>query len=254
MAPPGGYPGAQSGAQNQFQQSNTGAAPQYAAGPFAQQPQQPSQFGTAAHNQAQIPPQNLTGGHNQFLPQSPGIPAGQMPPTGPQAVIGTELEHTHLQQSSSGPQHLLARTGEYIVPQSSQYATGARPLPANLEPDLSKDDSLFGNPALYGEPEGELDKATARGRQQERLAAQAANPRPVPDHLPSKRINSDYSDLMSEQPNKKDGKNKNKSQIHAPALPANKVPLIVMIVMGTGAVILVIVALCMKLLPAMMPH
>ncbi|HEY9759311.1 MAG TPA: protein kinase [Oculatellaceae cyanobacterium] len=257
MAPTGQHPGAQTGAPNQFQQSNTGPAPQLAAGPYGQQAPhfgQPSQFGTGAHNQAQMPmpqPQNLTGGHNQFPPQ--GAPGGQMSPLGAQAITGSQAEHTPFQQASSGPQHLLARTGEYIAPQS-QHATGARPLPPNLEPDLSKDDSLFGNPELYGDPEGEIDRGTARGRQQERLAAAAANPRPVPDHLPSKRINSDYSDLMTEQAAKKAAKNKNKSQIHAPAVPANKVPLIIMIVLGTGAVILVIVALCMMLLPKVMPH
>ncbi|HEY9684737.1 MAG TPA: protein kinase [Oculatellaceae cyanobacterium] len=242
MAPTGQHP-AQPGAPNQFQYGQQ--APSFG---------QPSQFATGAHNQTQMStpqPQNLTGGLNQFPPQ--GATGGQMSPMSAQARTGSQAEHTPIQQASSGPQHLLARTGEYVEPQS-QHATGARPLPPNLEPDLSKDDSLFGNPELYGDPEGEIDRGTARGRQQERLAAAAANPRPVPDHLPSKRINSDYSDLITEQPAKKGAKNKNKSQIHAPAVPENKVPLIIMTVLGTGAVILVIVALCMMFLPKVMPH
>ena len=202
--------------------------------------QQPQQYATGAQTQmgaqGQVPGQGQVQGQGQ--PLAPNVPGVQN-----QYATGAPGMISQTQQSASGPQHLMARTGDYQSPTAEQQAEYAKY--ANQDPN---DDSLFGNPSLYGEPT--LFDGTAKSRQAEKLSAAASTPRHVPDHLPSKRINSDYSDLLNAPAvdKKAQAGAKPKLQIHAPELPKDRKQLIIMIVLFSGATILVIVAACMAFL------
>ena len=204
-------------------------------------------------------PQSLTGAQ-QGIGQGTGM--GQTPMqqslTGPQGSFPqqsmTSSQFALQSSTSAQPQHLMASNRPEILTTGSYAATGGLEIAAG-------DDSLFGNPSLYGEKND--DETLQFQTQYERnksanKVAPSNSVRHVPDHLPSKRINSDYSDLLEagEKKAKKGGSGSfqvPKKTIYAPELPANKTGLIVMIVLGAVSVILIMVAVCYVLFKAVKP-
>ncbi len=188
----------------------------------------------------QVPGQNTSqqfaaGAGNNFLQQSM---------TGQSQFVQQSISGVQTQHLMASNQPEILTTGSYSVAKGPEIA--------------ADDDSLFGNPSLYGEKTG--DETLQFQTQYERnkaanKVASSSSSRSAPDHLPSKRINSDYSDLLDEsnKKTKKGGVQAPKRTIYAPELPANKTGLIVMIVLGTIAVILIIVALCYVLFTAVKP-
>jgi serine/threonine protein kinase len=168
----------------------------------------------------------------------------------------TSSQSQYLQQSATGtrPQHLMAANSPEIL------TTGAHAAARGPE-IVAGDDSLFGNPSLYGEKTADETLQFQTQYERNKMAnknvpSQAI--RHVPDHLPSKRINSDYSDLLEagDKKSKKGGSSAAhapKRLIYAPELPANKTGLIVMIVLGSLSVIVVIAVVCYVLLTAVRP-
>jgi serine/threonine protein kinase len=206
------------------------------------------------YNGGQQGPQGMTGAQ-QGLGQMAG-PTSQQFATDAQNNFSQQSmtgQSQYVQQSTSGAQtqHLMASNRPEIL------TTGS--YPATQGPEIAvDDDSLFGNPSLYGEKTSDETLQFQTQYERNKAANKPASPnssRNAPDHLPSKRINSDYSDLLDEgnKKSKKGGVQAPKRTIYAPELPANKTGLIVMIVLGTIAVILIIVALCYVLFTAVKP-
>jgi serine/threonine protein kinase len=82
---------------------------------------------------------------------------------------------------------------------------------------------------------------------------------PTLDRVPSKRVNSDYSDILPSYSSKASDRLSNKNskepqaKIYAPAAPRNNASLIIMIVLGAGTIFLVIAVACYAFLQGHIP-
>ena len=248
---------------------------------YAQRPPQPNQpqgqggwpVPTEPGQSAQTNAQSVPGQQQGFPPVATGQYPQQQSPTGsyPQSSLNMTPGQSGTGSYATNPQQATGSQSQYVQQsatgtQPSHLMAASRPEIVNIEPTISipgqehpADDSLFGNPSLYGERSA--DEAIQFQTQYERNKA-ANKPAPshavrhTAEHLPSKRINSDYSDLLDagDKKAKKGASQAPQRQIYAPELPKDKTSLIIMIVLGTVAVIFVMGGLCWALYSAVKPH